>query len=60
VGKDPKLFKIPDDIYANHLLKQQKDLSSKLLKLIPVIEKTMPTLKESEDPKPKVIKSVKK
>jgi hypothetical protein len=40
-------------------MKQRKDMSSKLIKLIPVIEKTLPSIKESEDPKPKVQRKAK-
>lgn len=38
VSKDQnKIFKNPEDIYASHFLKQNKDLSSKLIKIIPVL-----------------------
>eukprot|EP00347_Sterkiella_histriomuscorum_P018508 403345246 len=56
VGKDPKLYESHDDIFQKHLLKQHQELSSNLLKIIPILKQQQPQLRDVEDPKPKIVK----
>ncbi|CDW74934.1 adenylate cyclase [Stylonychia lemnae] len=59
VGKDPKYYESSDNIFKFHQLKYHQELSSNLIKIIPSLEKSMPSLKESQDRKPKVSKDPK-